>query len=260
MSLGAMRVFRSLFVARFYSSFKAERPQDIKTIVSAIGIKSPITEQVVKPKRTWKDVKNDLTDIEKNKQRREELKQEFFKSTFDNIYNFRHTGGRIFHAPKYMFKASASLYMPNIAGTRIDGDSAATDTSLIPLLSRTKPNVIRLFSSRAGQDQIDEYVQDPLLSDENFVNRVDINIPTSWTNRMLVKLFSGSIRKTIPKNTKYLIGKEIPNETAEALRIYNKLAGYLYLVDKDLKVRWAAAGPPIDDEKARLVTYLNELQ
>lgn len=247
----------SLLFRRLQSTFRAERPQDIRKIASPLGLAKPPRVEVEQKPRTWSEIKKDWTDLDKNRQRREELKSEFFKSSFENIYNFRHTGGRIFSAPKFMFTPESSLYMPNIRGNRLD-DGSNLNTSLLALLSKTSPNVVRIFSSQAGRAQLDGFV-DGVDFAALQTNRVDVNVPTSWINRLLVRAFSGKIQRA-GSDVKYLLADEKLNtETRQALCAPNDLAGYLYVVDKNHKIRWAAAGAPIEDEKKRLVSYLKEL-
>lgn len=244
-----------LFQRRLYASFAPERPQDIKNILKPLGLVNLPKSTTEIKKKTFKEKKADFLDLQKNRARREELKNEFFKSSFEHIYNFRHTGGKIFHSPKHMFNKESSLYMPNIRGIRID-DNTKMSVPLFQLLSKTKPNIIKLFSSVAGKKQIDNYTTG-LSSNE--VNMIEINSPTSWMNRFLVKLFSGKIRKAT--DSKYLIAEEkLTPEIVEALYAFNDLAGYLYLVDGNAKIRWATSGPPSDEEKQKFQKFLKQLE
>lgn len=243
--------------------FKPERPEEIKQLLRPIGLLSkPPTNAEQSHSKTLQERKAEFMDVKRNRIRREELKEDFKKSSFEEIYKFRHTGGKIFTAPPTSFSKDESLYMINVHGNRLD-DSMRSDSSLAHLLSSKTPNLVRLFSSTLGRSQIEAFTtREEITALE--INLVDVNIPTSWVNRLLVKWFSGRIRKFEihdPENHKYLLANgKLSKSEKSAISATNELAGYLYVVDKEGKIRWATSGPPVGDEKHRLMAVIGELR
>lgn len=260
------KTFMALVFRRWASTtpvFKPERPEEIRQLLRPIGlVTKPLPNAEQSPTKTLQERKAEFMDVKRNRLRREELKEEFKKSSFEDIYKFRHTGGKIFTAPPKPFSKEESLYMINVHGNRLD-DSMRSESSLAHLLSSTKPNLVRLFSSALGRSQIEAFTPHNETAALG-LNLVDVNIPTSWINRLLVKWFSSRIRKSEihdPKNHKYLLANgSLSKSEKSAIYATNQLAGYLYVVDRDGKIRWATSGPPIGDEKQRLMAILEELR
>lgn len=254
------RVFRRL--ASTAPLLTPEKPERIVQLLRPIGVATkPLVSQNPE-KKTFAERKADFLDAKKNRIRREELKEEFAKSSFADIYGMRDTGGKIFTAPPKMFSAEEALYMPNIVGKSLTDPSLVGESSVLQLLSNRGPSILRLFSSSLGQQQIKQFTEDVDIKD---VRLVDVNMPTSWINRMLVKFSARSIlKKEIGDNAashKYLIAGEVMTPiTRKALGAINNLAGYLFVCDSDGKIRWAASGSPVGDEKQRMLGVLDTLK
>lgn len=216
-------------------AFKAENPAAIKKLINPVGLKQRPVPLYGNPNTpTFADRKRDFLDPKKNRARREELKRELAESRFQPIYEFRDTGGKIFSSPPAGWPAQKALYIPNFAARSL---RTLEDTELLKELPRGQPALVRVFSSDASFKQLQSYLK---YVPEDFPI-VDVNAPTSWLNGLLIRLFANKIKKTLTSRTSYLVGS-IPRDIRSALWATNNLCGYVYVIDPDLKVRWAASG------------------
>jgi ATPase complex subunit ATP10 len=71
-----------------------------------------------------------------------------------------------------------------------------------------------------------------------------INLQENALKSMLVSLFLSSLRRAVPPSLHrtYLISSQNMEKERESLGMVNKHVGYVYLVDRNLKVRWAGCG------------------
>lgn len=223
------------------TSFKAEKPESIKTLAIPLGVekKPAITDNDGVDRRTKEEKKRDFTDMDKNRARREELKREFARSTFAPIYQFRDTGGKIFRGPAIPFNAKEALYMPNLRGHTLD----KLETGTWQFIGE-KPTVVRLFGSTLAEKQLESYT-DGIDFESLGAMLLDVNVPTNFVNEWLVKLSSNKLKQTLKGNYhKYMIcRKGITPEVRDSIAAGNPLAGYLYVLDSQGKIRWATAGP-----------------
>lgn len=244
------------------AKFQAERPEEIVKLLKPIGLISKPSLNMVHESKTFKEKREELMDPKKNRVRREELKKELAKSSFEHVYGFRHTGGKIFTAPPFPFDEQSALYMINIKG-KLLGSNEIGETTLYHQLSSTSPTLVRLFSSALGQQQIKEFTQGSDLRSLG-VKVVDVNIPVNWINRLLVKWFGKKIyRQEVGDSAdihKYLVASEkISPSLRKSIMATNELAGYLYVVDKNGKIRWATSGPVIENEMTEMLNIIKSL-
>jgi len=70
---------------------------------------------------------------------------------------------------------------------------------------------------------------------------VQINLQENLLKSFLVSLFLSSIAKSVPQelHPTYLVSSQNMEFLRDALGMVNKHVGYVYLVDDNLKVRWA---------------------
>lgn len=244
-------------VLRRLYAFKAEKPSAIKRLVYPIGQpeKPLIGENSGVDDRTWKQKKDDFLDMQKNRQRREELKAEFRQSTFQPIYQFRDTGGKFFTSPPEPWNANKARYMPNFVGLTLDKAETSSTTYLGSGLS-----VVRLFSTTVGQKQVATYTEG-LDFEKAGISLLDLNTPTSWVNLKLVQFFSGSIRRSLlgPFHNYLICYKGVSPELRSSIWAANELGGYLYVVDKHLKIRWAASGEATEADRKLFKDVLKQL-
>ena len=78
---------------------------------------------------------------------------------------------------------------------------------------------------------------------------------------MLVSMFLTSLRQTIPVefHRTYLVSNQNMEYVRESLGMVNKHIGYVYLLDENLKVRWAGCGYAKSEETEALRTSVGVL-
>ena len=85
---------------------------------------------------------------------------------------------------------------------------------------------------------------------------VQINLQENLLKSWLVSLFLSSIAKAVPKelHPTYLVSSQSVELVREPLGMTNKHVGYVYLVDENLKVRWAGCADAKVEETRALET------
>ncbi|ANB11332.1 Atp10p [Sugiyamaella lignohabitans] len=245
------------------TEFKAEKPEKIKLLDRPIGSTKPpgaLDNQGIDT-RTAQERKEQMRDYQRHLRRREELKQEFAKSSFEDIYQFRDTGGKFWVAPGAYFKQERSLYLPNFWGRTLATFEKSGSTAVL----KDKISIVRVFSSHAGEQQLQTYFDgDVNTIKEDGFQIVDINVPDSFVKEFFVKMFLRKLRKSLPdssRHARYFISRKgVTPELRQSILAENIYGGYLYLVDGNCKIRWAAAGPATPDEKTNLWKFVRALQ
>lgn len=93
-----------------------------------------------------------------------------------------------------------------------------------------------------------------LHKDNTLFQYIQINLQENILKSFLVSLFLKSIRSTIPKplHPTYLVSSQNMEYQRAGLGMVNKHVGYVYLVDENLKVRWAGCADAKPEEAAAL--------
>lgn len=89
-----------------------------------------------------------------------------------------------------------------------------------------------------------------------------INIEENWLRAWLIRLFAGSIRRQVGRSSwdKYfLVQRGISDEIRETIGLLNSKVGYVYLVDRDCRIRWAGSGQSEPEEREGLVKSVRRL-
>lgn len=219
-----------------------------------VGENSPLDTRTLAQKRA------DLADVAKSMERRQVYLRTFFRPYFQEWRRVDHHKGKSFVSNERLFKKEKALYFPNIWGQTLaeegDGPDGGRDTT--PAL-KGMVTVVGMQSGQWAEEQVKTFVgaeENPRLQellDENDgkLQRVDVNVQGDIGRAMLVKLFQGRIRKTIPKDRwdKYFMVKlprdvrlGLTDDVRDAMGFLNTQVGYVYLLDQDCKIRWAGSG------------------
>lgn len=78
----------------------------------------------------------------------------------------------------------------------------------------------------------------------------------------IIQLFAGPLRKQVGKENwdKYFIVRRgISDEIRETIGLLNSKVGYVYLVDKDCRIRWAGSGLAEPEERQGLAKGVQRL-
>ncbi|KAF8556041.1 hypothetical protein OG21DRAFT_1506993 [Imleria badia] len=213
-----------------------------------------VKDRPVAHNKTWDDTRKELMDQETRLEQRRHLIHEAGKGYFTDLNATRRHGGKTWIAPSVMVREDKALYFPNISGSRLDTRAQTHTTDIC----RGRVSVIAMLSTRMSEVHINgfvsptnaRYVSNPLYQ------YIQINLQENLLKSWLVSLFLSSIARTVPKelHPTYLVSSQSVEFVREPLGMTNKHVGYVYLVDENLKVRWAGSGDAKAEETRALET------
>lgn len=219
-----------------------------KPLGRPIGFKYPpqAGENVDVPK-----IKKDYSGMtlkERNLEKRKDLVEKWGTNYFRDFKNIRkYRSGKTFMANPRIFKKEAALYFPNFHGDSL----ASKDTDTTPVL-QGKISVVNVYSSQWGESQARTFTgksKNPELHNvmghfPGLAQMVDINIEENSMKAWIISLFQWQLRASRPKEDwgKYfIIRKGVSERIRETIGLLNGRVGYVYLVDQNCKIRWAAS-------------------
>jgi mitochondrial ATPase complex subunit ATP10 len=179
----------------------------------------------------------------------------------------RHHKGKSFLAPPRLFKSNKALYFPNLYGQTLIKKSEPRDTT--PALEG-KVSVVSVFSSAWAEKQAESFVAEKnnpelhrvVKESGGVAQMVQINIEENAMKAMLIRMFMPSLRKGIagPDWGRYfVVRKGLTIEIRDAIGLLNSKVGYIYLLDRNCRIRWAGSGVCEADEKDGLVRSTRRL-
>ena len=179
----------------------------------------------------------------------------------------RHHKGKSFLAPPRIFKSDKALYFPNLHGQTLIKKTGLRDTT--PTLEG-KISVVSVFSSAWAEGQVASFVaekKNPELHEEirnsgGVAQMVNLNIEENALKAVLIRLFMPSLRRKILAadwGRYFIIRRGLTQELRDAIGLLNSKVGYVYLLDKHCRIRWAGSGICEPDEKDGLVRSTRRL-
>lgn len=253
---------------RHYAAYKPVR--EIPILNRPIGQPNPpsVTDNTGIDTRTREEKKADFVNYDRHLARRKELTAEIAKSQYEDVYKFRDTAGKMFVSPGAYFKREKSLYFPNFVGkTLSESTSALPGPAATTAILKGNISLVRIFSNMTGEAQTASYFLDgetPETVVEDGFQVVDINLPDNFATEFLVKWHAKKIRATLPdpaRHARYFISRKgVSKEMRQDLYMENKYSGYLYLVDDECKIRWAACGDASESERNALWRFVAALK
>ncbi|KAJ9055840.1 Mitochondrial ATPase complex subunit atp10 [Entomophthora muscae] len=200
----------------------------------------------------------DTLDQERNIQRRQILFRKFCTPVYQDFHDIRATSGKLFEAIESEVPEQSALYMPNMKvkplSPHLDKfkDSPKSGVELMDQL-QGKLTLVVFYLSQYGESQCRSFVS-PFqeLIDKRIPNLqlIEINVAEKFFNSLIVRLFASRIRGQLsePKQANYYLKYGSLEEIREKLAMVNSMMGYVFLVDKNLKVRWYANGEATQTE------------
>ena len=175
--------------------------------------------------------------------------------------------GKTFIANTKLFRAERALYFPNFRGTTLSSPKQVKDTT--PEL-QGKVSIVGVFCRDWAEKQTATLIgekENPELYDvfkasKGMAQRVHINIEEENLRAWLLKLFIPRLRKLIPTYAHgryFMVRRGITEDMNLDIGRVNSMVGYVYLLDKDCKIRWASSGVAEAGEKEGLVKGVRRL-
>ncbi|CCH46142.1 Mitochondrial ATPase complex subunit ATP10 [Wickerhamomyces ciferrii] len=219
------------------------------------------TDNPASDPRNLKQKYRDFMDPVKNQARQEELQKEMSRSGMYDVYTYRQTKGKMFLSPPSYWKAEKALYFPNFSGEGLSSSKIRGTTSTL----KGKISVVRVFTSQVAEDSIKKYFE---LLDANYLTKpgyeqflkdhptsqfVDINVTENAFKAAFVQLSKSGIKKSLheKRHDNYFIvpRKSLHIDLREQIQLLNPYTGYIYVVDHEGRIRWAACGQPGENDK-----------
>ncbi|MCJ1273729.1 Mitochondrial ATPase complex subunit atp10 [Puttea exsequens] len=219
--------------------------------------------------RTWRERREDFFNYEKHLDRRKRLTTKMSRPYFRDWTRLKYFNGKQFLSQPKLFKAEAALYFPNFRGyTLQDTRKAVYDTTKA---LKGKLSIVSFVGGRWAENQVQTFVgqqQNPALEEAvrelkaQGVQRVQINYEDDAVKATLVWLFCRMTKNNYTPDMwprVFFVRKGVEDEVKISLGQANGKVGYVYLVDRDCKIRWAGSGDASQEEREGLVKVVKRL-
>lgn len=173
--------------------------------------------------------------------------------------------GKTFLSPPRLIRREKALYFPNLRGYTLANPYEIGDTTSALL---GKVSIVSLFSGKWAADQTRTFLEDNEFERQwgliagGGAQRVDINVEDDWMKAWIVRMSLGGIKRLRPEEEwgrYFVVRRGFSSNVKQSLGIANGKVGYVYLVDEDCKIRWAACGEAAEGENEGLVRGVRKL-
>lgn len=201
-----------------------------------------------------------MLDRDKHLEKRKFLIKQATSGYFEDFHKTMHGGhgGKMWMAPKVLIREDKSLYFPDVAGKNLLGDQVHTTT-----LCKGNISVVAFLSTQVAEEHVKSFTKFVLAaytSDPKF-KFVQINLQENILKSAIVSLSKSSIKRNMPQefHETYMHSSQNMEMLRKPLGFENKHLGFVYLVDENLKIRWAGCGYAKDEEGVYLMELTNKL-
>ncbi|KAI0261675.1 ATPase assembly factor ATP10, partial [Gloeopeniophorella convolvens] len=226
---------------------------DKQTPISPLRRPLGVPDLPTTQKRTFAEKTADFLNQDKQLEKRRHLVREASTGYFYDLHMMRVNGGKIWMAPQVLIREEKALYFPNITGSRLDNGVKEHTASICA----GKVSVVAILTTQMSEVHVNSYVK---RVNERFRGHpgyqfVQINLQENVLKAILVNVFLSSLRSKVPLNlqTRYLVTRQNMDYLREQIGMTNNRIGYVYLVDENMKIRWAACADAWAEEEAALV-------
>lgn len=227
--------------------------------------------------RTMEQRRADFVDYDKHLEKRKQMTKQISKPYFRDWSNLRFHKGKIFKSNERLFRAELSLWFPNFYGLTLAKSAANAGKDGYGGRGRNtcevmegKVSVVSITSSVWAQGQVDSFCspeQNPELqrildANKDVAQRVWIHHEENVLRWWLVQTFKNNLRrdKTPEEQARYfMVRRGVSDEMKESIGLLNESVGYVYLVDRDCKIRWAGSAQAEPAERESLARGLQRL-
>jgi len=231
----------------------AENPSDDAPAIPPLRRPLGVPDAPTTKTKTLSEKSADFLNQEKQLEKRRHLVKEASTGYFYDLHMTRVHGGKTWMAPQVLIREDKALYFPNIIGNRLDNGVKAHTTRMCA----GKVSVIAMLSTRISEIHAKSYAEslNGLYHKHPVYQYIQINLQENILKSLLVHLFLSSLRSKIPphQHTRYLVSRQNVEYVREPLGMTNSRIGYVYLVDENLKIRWAACADAKEEEEEALI-------
>lgn len=253
---GSAVCFKRLGIAETFKQVSKPPLTESIAITKPFGVKKGTTLTDSKGKSVGLDYK--LLSTQARERRQRELKHDLVHSPIYESQSYNNTKGKIFTSPAGLFQAKYAQYFPDFTAETLTGNLQQL-YGLLPL----RLTFVRIYSTMSGEQCVDSWFKrdgkDYLDGDYAELRKeyphlqfVDINMPQGMIKGMIVKWSKNGIKAKLPKerhNQYYIVPQSLFSlEVKEELFCDNACSGYIYLLDQEGRIRWAASGPATEKE------------
>ncbi|CAE6463650.1 unnamed protein product, partial [Rhizoctonia solani] len=216
-----------------------ETPEDTGVPLQFLSRPLGVTEVPSALPKSWEAKREELLDREKHIERRRHLVKQVTRGYFHDFHKLKHHGGKMWIAPRVLIRDDKALYFPDVKGVSLDNRSTVHTTSAcvgqITLLSILSTKISELHAQSFVEQTLEEHKHNKKFQ------YMQINLQENLLKSWLVSLSLSSLRSVVPPefHSTYLLSSQNMEYLRVPLGMENKHIGYTYLVDENLKVRWA---------------------
>ena len=177
----------------------------------------------------------------------------------------RYHKGKTFLSNPKLFRSEKALYFPNLQGYTLASGKEMRDTTSI---LNDKISVVSIFSGTWAERQTATFVDkhpeldEALKLGKEVAQRVNINVEENTMKAALIRLFLPGLRKRFPMEAHsryFVVTRGITEDLRDDIGFLNSKVGYVYLIDRECKIRWAGSARAHVGEKEGLVKGVTKL-
>ncbi|KAG8682489.1 Mitochondrial ATPase complex subunit atp10 [Ceratobasidium sp. 395] len=228
--------------AQAAKSAVAENPPDEGLPLSFLSRPLGVADIPSAKPKTWSKAREELLDRDKHLEKRRHLVKEVTRGYFHDFHKLKHHGGKMWIAPRVLIREDKALYFPDVTGITLGNRSTIHTTTACS----GRITLLSVLSTKISELHAQSFIETALKQHKDAGNfqYMQINLQENLLKSWLVSLFLSGLRKQVPEEfqSTYILSHQNMEFLRVPLGMENKHIGYTYLIDENLKVRWAGCG------------------